>query len=101
MRHLRQGKFAALVISGSLALAGCSASAAETMKPVAAAQQKNKPNIIFVQTDDLAWNLVRYMPNVQRMRRQVMTFSDYFVTDSLCCPSRSTTFTGKFPHNTG
>jgi arylsulfatase A-like enzyme len=35
------------------------------------------------------------------MQRQGTTFTDYFVTDSLCCPSRSTTFTGKFPHNTG
>jgi N-acetylglucosamine-6-sulfatase len=41
------------------------------------------------------------MPAVRRMQRQGTTFSDYFVTDSLCCPSRSTTFTGEFPHNTG
>ena len=30
-----------------------------------------------------------------------MTFSNYVVTDSLCCPSRSSIFTGKFPHDTG
>jgi arylsulfatase A-like enzyme len=28
-------------------------------------------------------------------------FSNYFVTDSLCCPSRSSIFTGRFPHDTG
>jgi hypothetical protein len=28
-------------------------------------------------------------------------FSNYFVTDSLCCPSRSLIFTGRFPHDTG
>jgi arylsulfatase A-like enzyme len=54
-----------------------------------------------VLTDDLAWNLVRYMPHVQQMRRQGMTFTRYFVTDSLCCPSRSSIFTGMFPHDTG
>ena len=28
-------------------------------------------------------------------------FDNYFVTDSLCCPSRSSIFTGRFPHDTG
>ena len=30
-----------------------------------------------------------------------MTFSRYYVTDSLCCPSRSSIFSGRFPHDTG
>jgi N-acetylglucosamine-6-sulfatase len=60
----------------------------------------SKPNIIFVLTDDLAWNLVPYMSNVKLMQKNGMTFSRYFVTDSLCCPSRSSIFTGKYPHNT-
>ena len=28
-----------------------------------------RPNIIFVLTDDLAWNLVKYMPHVQQLQR--------------------------------
>jgi arylsulfatase A-like enzyme len=59
-----------------------------------------RPNIVFVLTDDLAWNLVRYMPNVLRMERQGETFTNYFVTDSLCCPSRASILTGRFPHDT-
>jgi len=59
-----------------------------------------KPNIIFVLTDDLAWNLVKYMPHVVQMQQQGTTFSHYYVTDSLCCPSRSSIFTGKYPHDT-
>ena len=59
-----------------------------------------KPNIIFILTDDLAWNLVQYMPNVQAMQRDGLTFTNYFVTDSLCCPSRSSILTGKLPHDT-
>lgn len=60
-----------------------------------------KPNIVFVLTDDLAWNLVQYMPHVQDLQARGMTFSEYFVTDSLCCPSRSSIFSGRFPHDTG
>jgi N-acetylglucosamine-6-sulfatase len=59
------------------------------------------PNIVFVLTDDLTWNLVQYMPHVLQMQRDGVTFSRYVVTDSLCCPSRSSIFTGLFPHDTG
>jgi N-acetylglucosamine-6-sulfatase len=60
-----------------------------------------RPNIVFVLTDDLAWNLVQYMPHVQQLQQQGVTFSNYFVTDSLCCPSRASIFTGRYPHDTG
>jgi arylsulfatase A-like enzyme len=56
---------------------------------------------VFVLTDDLAWNLVQYMPQVQQLRDRGVTFSRYFVTDSLCCPSRSSIFSGRYPHDTG
>jgi len=60
-----------------------------------------KPNILYVLTDDLSWNLVKYMPHVRQMMKQGTTFSNFFATDSLCCPSRSSILTGQFPHNTG
>ncbi len=69
------------------------------ISPIAATRPK-RPNIIFVLTDDLAWNLVPYMPHVLAMERAGEAFSNYFVTDSLCCPSRASIFTGRFPHNT-
>ena len=65
--------------------------------PVAA----TPPNIVFVLTDDLSMNLVQYMPHVVGLQSAGMTFSNYFVSDSLCCPSRSSIFTGELPHNTG
>ena len=61
----------------------------------------SRPNIVFILTDDLSWNLVAYMPHVQQMQKDGITFSNYFVADSLCCPSRSSIFTGRFPHDTG
>ncbi|VVE55249.1 arylsulfatase [Pandoraea terrae] len=60
-----------------------------------------RPNIVFILTDDLSWNLVQYMPHVLKMQREGATFTNYYVTDSLCCPSRSSIFTGRYPHNTG
>jgi N-acetylglucosamine-6-sulfatase len=81
------------------AVAGASADAGAgtyTGSPV-----PQKPNIVFVLTDDLSWNLVRYMPHVLQMEKAGTTFSNFFATDSQCCPSRSSIFTGEYPHNTG
>jgi N-acetylglucosamine-6-sulfatase len=58
------------------------------------------PNLVFILTDDLSNNLLRYMPNVQALAQRGMTFTNYTVTDSLCCPSRASIFTGEFPHDT-
>jgi N-acetylglucosamine-6-sulfatase len=59
------------------------------------------PNIVLVLTDDLSMNLLPYMPNVAAMAQHGVSFTNYFVIDSLCCPSRSAIFTGQFPHNNG
>jgi N-acetylglucosamine-6-sulfatase len=59
-----------------------------------------RPNIVFVLTDDLSMDLLRYMPQVQALQRRGLTFRNYFVSDSLCCPSRASIFTGEFPHDT-
>jgi N-acetylglucosamine-6-sulfatase len=63
--------------------------------------QSTAPNIVFILTDDLSMNLLPFMPHLQEVEQQGMTFNDYFVSDSLCCPSRSSIFTGDFPHDTG
>ncbi len=81
--------------SGSQATSGRGSSASGE------AARSGRPNIVFVLTDDLASNLVRYMPHVLAMQREGQTFSNYFVTDSLCCPSRASILTGRFPHDTG
>ena len=67
------------------------------------------PNIVLILADDFSMNLMsqdqdilsQTMPNLARMIRDGVTFHHYFVTDSLCCPSRTTIFTGLLPHNSG
>lgn len=68
---------------------------------VTRATDPGRPNIVFVLTDDLSNDLLPYMPHVQALRQDGMTFEGYFVSDSLCCPSRSSILTGNFPHDTG
>jgi arylsulfatase A-like enzyme len=60
----------------------------------------SRPNVVFVLADDLSWNLVPFMPHVRALQQAGMTFTNYTVTDSLCCPSRASIFTGDFPHDT-
>ncbi|WP_425840347.1 sulfatase-like hydrolase/transferase [Streptomyces fractus] len=77
------------------------ANAPEESGGTSSAASSRRPNIVWVLTDDLSSDLVNYMPHVKAMQRNGISFSNYTVTDSLCCPSRSSIFTGKFPHNTG
>src|ERR1700704_621237 len=62
--------------------------AQSTPAPRELTSQSTKPNIVFVLTDDLSMNLLRYMPHVEAMERTGLTFNNYFVSDSLCCPPR-------------
>ena len=87
-------------------IAGCSSGTPPTGRPTGEPAGTPtggtaKTNIVMVLTDDLATNLVAYMPHVQALAKQGTTFADYTVTDSLCCPSRSSIFSGRFPHDTG
>jgi N-acetylglucosamine-6-sulfatase len=85
-----------LVGLAAIALAGGNGSTG-----TAPAASTPPPNFVFVLTDDLSRNLVPYMKQVQAMEKRGTSFKRYFVTDSLCCPSRSTIFSGRYPHSTG
>ena len=99
------GALAALVC---LAIAGCGGGGSAkpqnrlSTRPSSpsAPARSGRPNIVFVLTDDLSMDLLRFMPHVRAMQRLGLTFNDYFVSDSLCCPSRASIFTGEFPHDT-
>ncbi len=69
----------------------------------ATATTRTRPNVVFVLTDDL--DLTEYAdPQAfpafhDLLTTQGTTFSNYFVTDSLCCPSRSSILRGQYVHN--
>jgi arylsulfatase A-like enzyme len=66
----------------------------------AAKAGKPRPNIVLIQADDAVVSDVQYMPNVKRLlQRGGTTFSNYFVSYSLCCVARTTLMTGQFSHN--
>jgi N-acetylglucosamine-6-sulfatase len=99
----RTGRRVTAALTGALcltALAACAGPAGPSSASGGPAPD-GRPNVIFVLTDDLSMNLLPYMPHVQALRKAGTTFDNYAVTDSLCCPSRSSIFSGKPPHDTG
>ena len=59
-------------------------------------------NIVFILTDDMAMAELPYMPHARQLiGDQGATFDNYFVSNSLCCPSRTTTIRGQYSHNNG
>ncbi len=66
-----------------------------------AASRAGRPNIVVVMLDDFSMDLVQTMRSVQRMRKAGASYRHAFVVDSLCCVSRSSFFTGQYPHQTG
>jgi N-acetylglucosamine-6-sulfatase len=84
------GSFAVLVLSS-----GGSSSAAS-------AQAAQKPNIIFIITDDMRYDDLKYMPKTRSaLQKKGMSFKNAFVSNPLCCPSRATIMRGQYAHNTG
>jgi arylsulfatase A-like enzyme len=95
---MSRSAIAVVLAAVALVLAACSSSGTESLPH---GPYSKKPNIVFVLTDDLDSGLVQYMPHVIALEHEGMSFSNYTVTDSLCCPSRASIFSGKFPHDTG
>lgn len=89
---LRIGVLLALVVAAT----------AVALPSVPARASRRQPNILFVLADDLDIGEMPYLPEVNALIAQHgATFQQHFVSDSLCCPSRTTTLRGQFAHNTG
>ena len=72
------------------------------------ARAADRPNIVFVITDDQRWDAMGCAghpflktPNMDRLAREGAMFTNAFVTTPLCSPSRSSFLTGQYVHTTG
>ena len=84
--------------------------AASLMPAGGAAQTRraNRPNIIFIMTDDHAAHAigaygsrVNKTPNLDRLAREGALLTSVFATNSICTPSRAAILTGQYSHING
>ncbi len=67
----------------------------------------NRPNILLIVGEDHGCELSCYgdpvikTPNIDALASQGVLFENGYVTQSVCSPSRSTIFTGLYPHQNG
>ena len=72
------------------------------------ANDTRRPNIIFIMSDDHAYqaisaydNKLIQTPNIDRLAKMGMLFTNACVTNSICAPARATILTGKHSHLNG
>jgi len=70
----------------------------------ATAASSARPNFVFILADDLGWaDLACYgsdlheTPNIDRLARQGMRFTDAYAAAPVCSPTRASIMTGKYP----
>jgi arylsulfatase A-like enzyme len=68
----------------------------------------NKPNVLFILTDDLGWKDLVCMgskfyetPNIDRIAAEGMLFTDAYAAAPVCSPTRASILSGKYPARIG
>ncbi|MHC4701921.1 MAG: sulfatase family protein [Planctomycetota bacterium] len=98
IKHLNRRKF--------LAALGATAAAPLLSRGFAAraAGRAGRPNFVFIFADDLGWgdlgcygNRQIKTPNLDRLAREGMLFTQFYVNGSVCSPSRTAFMTSHFP----
>jgi len=56
-------------------------------------------NVVMILADDLDWAAFNQVPRLAALKQQGTTLSNFVVTDSLCCPSRTSLMRSQFVHN--
>ena len=67
-----------------------------------------QPNIVFILIDDLGWadigaygNRFHETPNIDRMAREGMRFTDAYAACPVCSPTRASIVSGQYPAHVG
>ena len=84
----------------TILLLGCNSKTEEILQ--------TRPNIVFIMSDDHAYqaisaydNSLIETPNIDRIAKMGMLFTNASVTNSICAPSRAVILTGKHSHING
>lgn len=115
MDELKNVARGALLVLAPIALASCSASEAEAVKPVSAPQvapeakaRGRAPNIIVILTDDQGYGDVGFngsteipTPNIDRIAKEGVRFDRGYVSFPVCGPSRAGLLTGRYQSRFG
>lgn len=91
----------ALLLFVTICFSGCVA-------PEKHEEQPKPPNILFIMSDDHAYQAISaysdhliQTPNIDRLAKEGMLFTNACVTNSICAPSRAVILTGKHSHLNG
>ena len=94
---LAEGAPAVLVLAALLALPSC-----------VSEKTVGRPNFVFILVDDMGWrdagcygSTFYETPNLDRLAREGMLFTDGYATSPVCSPTRGAILTGKYPARTG
>ena len=100
-----------VVVLASISLQKCAYAAPDKSSSVTNPQQQQKPNIVWLFSDDHAYQAIgayggrlesmNITPNIDRIANEGMRFDKAYVANSICGPSRATLLTGKHSHLNG
>jgi N-acetylglucosamine-6-sulfatase len=94
-----------LIVGGAVAIVKVNGEQAQAPPPTTAPRSTRAggtPNVLMVMTDDQTLEAMRVLDNVDRyLVDQGTSFTNYFVSFPVCCPSRATYMSGQFAHNSG
>ena len=89
----------------SLTMPGCTAGPG---KSAAASGLPRRPNFVFFLIDDMGWTDVgcyggkfHETPNIDRLARQGMKFTDAYAACPVCSPTRASILAGQYPARVG
>ncbi len=102
-------KSGATILNRRQFLAAFGSAAAAAALPTCAfaadpAQKSNRPNFVFIFADDLGWgdlgcygNRRIRTPHLDELAKKGLLFTQFYVSGSVCSPSRAAIMTSHFP----
>lgn len=102
LRRIRVIVAGVALLAASLASASSGAVALESPGTSLAAQRAAGPNVVFILTDDMRLDDMRYMDYTRKLfRRNGVQFTEAISPHPLCCPARAELVTGQYAQNNG